>query len=84
MARIENEIPLTEEMLAELEQLKKSEAVRLARKEQRLLYRKRQELYQLRNMEKRGKALMKSGVTMENMAEKLFGGSVEGMADDDE
>lgn len=47
----------------EIERLKDSEAVRLARVEQRYKYRQRQCLYQLRWLEKRGKELMARGVT---------------------
>lgn len=51
----------------EIERLKASEHVKLARKEQRLKYRQRQFLYQLRNLEKRGKALAAQGYTLENL-----------------
>ena len=64
-------IALTEEQKAEMERLKESEHVRLARREQRLLYRQRQMLYTLRNLEKRGKELMDSGVTMENIEDLI-------------
>ena len=60
-------------MLAECERLTQSEAVRLARKEQRLIYRARQYLYTLRNLEKRGIALMEKGITYDNIEEVLFG-----------
>jgi hypothetical protein len=49
----------------EIERLNASEAVALARHEQRLRYRRRQYLYQLRDYEKKGKALMKAGMTRE-------------------
>lgn len=51
----------------EIERLKASEHVRLARKEQRLKYKQRQFLYQLRNLEKRGKLLAAQGYTAENL-----------------
>lgn len=54
-----------EEVEAEIERLTKSEAVKLARREQRIKYRRRQQLYTLRAYEKRGKQLMAEGVTME-------------------
>lgn len=57
----------------EIERLNDSEAVQLARKEQRIKYKRRQYMYQLRNMEKRGEQLMESGITMENIEVKLFG-----------
>ena len=50
---------------AEIERLSKTEAVRLARREQRLKYKRRQQLYTLRALEKRGKQLMDMGVTFE-------------------
>lgn len=49
----------------EIARLNASEAVALARHEQRLRYRRRQYLYQLRNYEEKGKALMKAGMTRE-------------------
>ena len=52
-------------MEAEIERLSASEAVALARHEQRLKYRRRQYLYQLRDYEKKGKALLKAGLTRE-------------------
>ncbi len=52
---------------AEIERLKASEHVKLARKEQRLKYKQRQYLYALRNLEKRGKLLEANGYTLENM-----------------
>lgn len=67
-----NEKFLTDEQVdVEIERLNNSEAVRLARKEQRIKYKKRQYLYQLRAFEKRGKQLQKEGITMENIDEKL-------------
>ena len=56
---------------AEIERLKKTEAVKLAQKEQRLLYRKRKYLADLRWLEKRGKALMAEGWTLDTL-ELLF------------
>lgn len=62
----EREYGLTdEEVEAEIERLNASEAVALARREARLKYRRRQYLYQLRDLEKKGQALLKSGITRE-------------------
>ena len=47
--------------------------MQLARQEQRIKYRRRQYMYQLRNMEKRGKELAKQGVTADNLEKVLFG-----------
>ena len=60
------EYGLTDEQVEkEIARLNASEAVALARHEQRLKYRRRQYLYQLRDLEKKGKALMASGITRE-------------------
>ncbi len=57
---------LTDEQVeAEIERLNASEAVALARRKARLEYRRRQYLYQLRDLEKKGKALLKAGITRE-------------------
>ena len=57
----------------EISRLLQSEAVQLAKKEIRIKYKRRQYLYQLRNMEKRGQKLKSEGITLENMEEVLFG-----------
>lgn len=58
---------LTDEMVeAEIARLTKTEAVKLARREQRIKYRRRQQLYTLRALEKRGKQLIAQGVTMQD------------------
>ena len=65
---------LTDEQVEmEISRLLQSDAVQLAKKEIRIKYKRRQYLYQLRNMEKRGKQLQKDGITIENMEEVLFG-----------
>lgn len=65
---------LTDEQVEiEIDRLLHSEAVQLAKKEIRIKYKRRQYMYQLRNMEKRGKQLKADGVTLENMEAKLFG-----------
>lgn len=57
---------LTDEQVEkEIERLRKSPLVKLARKELRLKYKRRQFLYQLRDLEKRGKKLQESGMTCE-------------------
>lgn len=62
------------EVEAEIEALKDSEYIKLARKEVRLIYKRRQVLYQLRNLEKRGKELASQGYTIDNIGKKMFGG----------
>jgi hypothetical protein len=54
-----------EEVEKEIERLNESEAVALARRKLRLEYRRRQYLYQLRDLEKKGKALIQAGITRE-------------------
>lgn len=49
----------------EIEKLLDSYHVALAKKEQRIRYRRRQYLYQLRNLEKHGKELEAAGITPE-------------------
>lgn len=69
---------LTDEQVEmEIERLLHSEDVQLAKKEVRIKYKRRQYMYQLRNMEKRGKQLAKQGVTIENMEAVLFGEELE-------
>lgn len=69
-----------EEVEAEIERLTKTEAVRLARREQRIKYRKRQQLYTLRAYEKRGKQLIAQGVTLEAL--DLLASTLENEEDD--
>ena len=57
---------LTDEQVeAEIERLRKSPFVALARTEERMKYRQRQALYTLRNLEKKGRALDAAGITSE-------------------
>ena len=66
---------LTDEMVEmEIERLWGSEEVKLAKKEINIKYKRRQYLYSLRQLEKRGKQLMAEGVTMENIEFKMGGG----------
>lgn len=65
---------LTDEQVElEISRLLASEEVQLAKKEVRIKYKRRQYLYQLRSMEKRGKKLMEDGITSENIERMLFG-----------
>ena len=57
---------LTDEQVEkEIAKLLESPNVKLAKKEIRIRYRRRQYLYGLRNLEKKGKELAKAGITME-------------------
>lgn len=65
---------LTDEQVeVEIERLLNSDAVKLAKKETRIKLRRRQYMYSLRVMEKRGKELKKQGVTLDNIEKTLFG-----------
>lgn len=59
------------EVEQEIARLSATPEVALARKEIRLKYKRRQFLYTLRQLEKRGKELAASGVTMENIDELI-------------
>lgn len=59
-----------EEVDREIERLNESPAVLLARQEQRIKYRRRQYLYQLRSYEKRGKELQALGITYEDLKKR--------------
>ena len=65
---------ITDEMVEEeIAKLQKSPYVKLARKEERIRYARRQYLYTLRMYEKKGKRLEADGITMEAL-ESLAGG----------
>ena len=53
-----------EEVEKEIKKLNESELVKLARTKRRNDYRRRQYLYQLRNLEKEGKKLKDAGITI--------------------
>lgn len=62
---------LTDEQVEkEIKKLLASPLVKLAKKEERIRYRRRQYLYCLRNYEKKGKELQDAGITIE-MLENL-------------
>lgn len=62
---------LTDEQVEkEIERLLESPLVKLAKKEERIRYRRRQYLYCLRNYEKKGRELQEAGMTIE-LLEKL-------------
>ena len=59
---------LTDEAVEdEISRLKTSKFVKLAKKEQAVRYRRRQYMYQLKSLEKRGKQLDADGITMEKL-----------------
>ena len=58
--------PLTDEQVEiEIERLKNSKFVKLAKKDEQIRFRRRQYLYSLRTYEKKGKELAKAGITIE-------------------
>lgn len=56
----------------EIRRLLVSPHVKLAKKEEAIRYRRRQYMYQLRSLEKKGKQLEAMGVTMENLEGEDF------------
>lgn len=64
-------VELTTEEEKELEELRKSPYVKLAKREQNLIYKRKQYLCRLRNLEKRGKELATNGVTAETLAQYI-------------
>ena len=64
----------TDEMVEEeIARLQDSPLVKLARKEERIRYARRQYMYTLRNYEKKGKRLEAEGITMEMLIELAKG-----------
>ena len=69
---------LTDEQVEmEIQRLLQPEEVQLAKKEIRIKYKRRQYMYQLRNMEKRGKQLISEGVTLDNIEAYIFGDALD-------
>lgn len=66
-----------EQIEMEIQNLRDSDNVKLAQREQRIKYKRRQYLYQLRYYEKRGKQLAELGATLENLEEFLYGEVIE-------
>lgn len=67
------DIMTDEQVEQEIEKLKESELVKLAKKETQIKYRRRQILYQLRSYERRGRQLAAEGYTLENITERMLG-----------
>lgn len=59
------------EVEQEIARLKQSPLVAIAKQEQRLIYKRRQLMYNLRWLENRGRELAELGVTMENIEEQI-------------
>ena len=58
------------EVEREIKELEKSPLVKLARKNNRIRYMRRQRLYTLRNLQKQGKQLQEEGITFEDLEHK--------------
>lgn len=56
----------------EIERLLSSPHVKLAKREEQIRYRRRQYMYQLRGLEKKGKALEAQGITLEMLEGELI------------
>lgn len=56
----------------EIERLRESHYVKLAKKEEALRYRRRQYMYQLRAYEKKGRKLEAQGYTLDNLEEMMW------------
>ncbi len=60
-----------EEVEREIKELEESPYVALARREQRLKYKRRQRLYNLRFLEKKGRELASTGITLDTIDKQL-------------
>ena len=69
---MKQELLTDEQVEVEITRLLASDDVLLAKKEARIKLRRRQYMYNLRTLEKRGKQLREDGITMENMEHRLF------------
>lgn len=70
---------LTDEQVEEeIERLLDSDDVKLAKQESRIKNKRRQYMYKLRGLEKRGKELSELGINADNMELMLFGGTEDG------
>lgn len=65
------ELLTDEQVELEIQRLLNSDEVKLAKRETRIKLRRRQYMYSLRTMEKRGKELSSQGYTLDNIADKL-------------
>lgn len=69
---MKSELMTDEQVEEEIAILQKKYEVKLAEKEIRLRFKRRNYLYNLRTYEKRGKELMEAGITLENIEEVMF------------
>ena len=71
MKKMKRDFLTDEQIEKEIDRLSQTEAVKLARREQRLKYKRRQQLYTLRALHKRGEELLEAGITVENIDEMI-------------
>jgi hypothetical protein len=71
------EIMTDEQVEIEIARLLNSEEVKLSKLETRIKNKRRQYMWSLRTMERRGRELMAMGITLDNLEVKLFGEVVE-------
>lgn len=71
------ELLTDEQVEQEITRLLNSEEVQLAKREIRIKNKRRQYMYGLRSMARRGKELIRLGYTMENIEQKMFGDEIE-------
>lgn len=62
-----------EQVEVEINRLLSSDLVRLAKQEMRIKQRRRQYMYSLRTMERRGRELSEDGYTLENIRKRMLG-----------
>lgn len=62
-----------EEVEIEIHRLQESDLVKLAKREQAIKYRRRQQMWNLQFMEKRGRQLREMGINFDNIESRLFG-----------
>ena len=72
---MKREILTDEQVEKEIDRLLNSDDVKLAKQESRIKNKRRQYMYSLRVMERRGKELAELGINADNMELMLFGGT---------
>lgn len=72
-----------EDVEREIARLSTTDEVKPARRELRLKYKRRQQLYTLRALEKRGKELAEAGITIDNIDEMMSVAELEDITDED-
>lgn len=72
MERMIKDVMTDEEVEVEIARLLVSDAVKLAKKENNIKNKRRQYMYSLRCMEKRGRSLMGQGLTLESSEDEFI------------